>query len=854
LDTSGTEYTNNNTKAYWYQNGYQVAYYAKSYLGKTFSNAVPITVANYHRMANVVANNGDSNADGEADYMFLDEAARNARLRNAKVYIKDAAELDAFSGFYQKTKGGTDGFKNIRNCQNIDFILDGDIAHAASWTPVGEEGNCFEGNFHGDGHIVSGLNRSLFGSLCGNVYNLGVTGSFTQSGIANAGGGNVTNCWVVSTGSVSSATKAVNGGTGLTTNCYYYNNYGTREGAVQKPLSAFVGGEVAYSLNGHYLNKKAGNDEAYIDSVRFGNEDFIYADGRIPQSSNIRRKLGQYDPVFPDDYIYFGQNLTYGIAAGTTDDSHVEYPEAINRQVNLTDESLNTKLLVTDAASDNRVYRAIGYYKSKDMGKVHFNKPAAFRANYTLSSGNIYEASGDVDVYKDLTAIDFTGYGDTENLLDYAGISQFTTSGLTRNLLVYADTDSVESYSILDAALSEATLSIGNNNTVALPNDASSVKGHLVDLVGGQYQASRDHYLVDKEFFNCPISYQFTNNNYMWYQRKPDNYVDANSGWEAISLPFTADLVSTQTKGELTHFYQGSTTGHEYWLREFEGQGAAPANAAANTFYAAFDYPAAGTETKTDNNTFLWDYYYSHDAEGTDSDNNKDAYQTYYKDDRTYENYANFSAAVPYIVGFPGSRYYEFDLSGQFVPANRDNSIDKIDAQTISFVSVDNTVVKVSDDELMSVSADGYVYRPNYMNNEVAAGSFFLNAAGSSFDKTLSAQAAVPFRPYFVLESSGAPAVRSIALTRVGLDRGIETETLSGELSAYAKKGCIVVESGLDYDVQITIHNTAGTLVASFVVASGETIVTPIATEGFYVVHSLQPSCNSLVQKLYVIQ
>ena len=38
--TNGTPYYNNTTPLYWYQDGYWVAYYAKTYLGKTFSNAV----------------------------------------------------------------------------------------------------------------------------------------------------------------------------------------------------------------------------------------------------------------------------------------------------------------------------------------------------------------------------------------------------------------------------------------------------------------------------------------------------------------------------------------------------------------------------------------------------------------------------------------------------------------------------------------------------------------------------------------------------------------------------------------------------------------------------------------------
>jgi len=831
---NGEEYTNNNTKMYWYQNGYQIAYYAKSYLGKTFSNPVKISVANYHRMADVMANGGDSDGDGLVDYMYLNEAGKNTSLRDPKVYVKNDSELDQMSQFFTLTTSGAEDFSAIQNCYGIDFIVDGDIEHTATWTSVGNADACFSGNFHGDGHTISGLNQSLFGSLCGNVYNVGVTGSFTGSGITDAGDGNVTNCWVVTTGNVMDATKAIHGGSGNVVNCYYYNDYATRDGATSMPLASFVDGDVAHNLNGHYLT---GRTDAYVLS-RYDNEDFIYADGVIPQTANIRKdKFGAYAPKFPDDYIFFGQNLTYGIATGTDVDSHVEHPEAINRQVNLKDESLNTKLLATDVALDNRVYRAPGYYKSKMMSAVYFNKPSAFKGIYSLSDGNIFGTTGDVDVYRNLTAINFSG---SSAVLDYAGISQFTTSGLTRNLLVYADpVNDAASYATLNTALPEATLTIDNNgyNEVVSATDASTVKGHLIDYTGTSYAASRNHYLVDKEFFNCPIRYTFADGCYMWYQRKPDNYVDASKGWEAISLPFTADLVSTQTKGEITHFYEGSTTGHEYWLREFNGQGNEPATPAANTYYAAFNYPAKASGSKVDDNTFLWDYYYSHDAEGVDQDKNQDAYQTYYQNARTYENYPLFTAATPYIAGFPGARYYEFDMSGTFVPANRLHDISAIEAQTISFVSVDNATIQISDDELTAVSRGGYDYLPNYMDNDITAGSFVLNGEGSSFDQTSTVQTAVPFRSYFTLASSGAPAVRSIAIASVSLDKGIDSDLGNGVLNVYAHRNVIVVTSTLHDPQFVTITNATGIVVAHFYIQPGETIETTVPTGSIYIVN-----------------
>jgi hypothetical protein len=51
---NGVEYKNNATPMYWYQNNYYVAYYAKTYLGKAYSTPVPFSVANYHRLGEVM--------------------------------------------------------------------------------------------------------------------------------------------------------------------------------------------------------------------------------------------------------------------------------------------------------------------------------------------------------------------------------------------------------------------------------------------------------------------------------------------------------------------------------------------------------------------------------------------------------------------------------------------------------------------------------------------------------------------------------------------------------------------------------------------------------------------------------
>jgi hypothetical protein len=96
--------------------------------------------------------------------------------------------------------------------KNLEFFLRTDINHPAAWTSIASGSDpCFEGVLHGDGHTISGLNNSLFGKLCGEVYNLGVTGSFTGAGIAENGSGYVENTWISTSSTATKTTKPVFG-------------------------------------------------------------------------------------------------------------------------------------------------------------------------------------------------------------------------------------------------------------------------------------------------------------------------------------------------------------------------------------------------------------------------------------------------------------------------------------------------------------------------------------------------------------------------------------------------------------------------------------------------------------------
>jgi len=915
--TNGIPYENNLTPMYWYQDGYYVAYYAKSYLGKTYSNSVQFSVANYHDLDDVMKD--------KEHHMYVDNPHVQ---RNSKIYIDDREcesdasknELDLLKDFYDlslRTSIATEGAlkdhalldSHVKQAGNLDFILRSNMEPKAytDWSSIGNEGACFSGTLHGDGYTINGLSSSLFNYLCGSVYNLGVTGSFSGAGVAEEGDGYVENCWISTTGTPDGNAYAVFGNPANTSakqivNCYYPStkNYKTEASshgmATAKSEEAFYNGEVAYDLNGFYLYKRycdqevtsgveyknytVGADntltlsdtkhyaqnETYCSSGynnlkyvedRFGNSDFIYAGGEIPEGVNERysSESATYYPIWPHDYIFFGQKLTYGYA---DNQQHQPLPSHIIKS--------GDRILMSKG---NRVYRAPAYYQNSVMKTAHFN-PDAYLAQLSKD--------GTRTAYPHMTAIDFTGHNDVKNgyqlgpqtagfytpLLDDDGLNSIVNIDETKNLLVYIPqatataTDAVtKTNAVVTEYLPDATYSETNNTTYrTVAKNTATINGHRIvkDNAGydeGSYTAPVDHLLVDKQDFNAPIAYNFAEGKRMWYQRTPDTYADMTKGWEGISIPFEAELVTTQQKGELTHFYTGSTKGHEYWLRQFASGGRVDADN-EQVFKANFAYPAAGCNHKEYTNTFLWDYYYSQNPEAANmagQDENTDEYQKadnarkYYSEKRTYEDYPFNGKGTPYIIGFPGKTYYEFDLSGQFVPQNTYAAISKLNQQVITFASKPKISIAVSDTELADskVTNDNYTFMPNYLSSSIAAGTFMMKADGSSYKKTTDATAAVPFRPYF---TSTAGARRNDMIDEITFSSisGIEeldptSENSNGKLNIYAEHEKIIVESSCRRTRTVQIQNISGITVRSFTIKSGETIETPIHATGVYIVN-----------------
>jgi hypothetical protein len=419
-------------------------------------------------------------------------------------------------------------------------------------------------------------------------------------------------------------------------------------------------------------------------------------------------------------------------------------------------------------------------------------------------------------------------------------------------------TANVVSVKLHDAAFNDYETNNTTYHTVAAPTE--DIRGHWVyEKAANTYEAMYDHFLVDKQDFNAPIAYKFADGKRMWYQRLPDNYVgmkktdnsynDRSTGWEGVSLPFTAELVTTDVKGEITHFYNSGDNwkGHEYWLREFNSVG----DLTNKTLIANFYKPEAGTDTDTKSytNTFLWDYYYSNlERNDLNTDQYPDATYKYYSEGHTYTSYPFLKNATPYIIGFPGERYYEFDLSGNFYAQTALITRPlKLNAQLITFASATGSNILVSDDELQGVTKGNYTFKPNYASTEYKDEKvigYVLNADGSSYTETNAGGGdMIPFRPYFTSSTKVSAPERPRYIVFSGDDSGIgnlddddPANKLAGELTFSTKPRKLIVTSSLRQCAEVRVFNVSGVAVAAFTIEPGETIETNIPVSGVYII------------------
>lgn len=864
--------------AYYFMNGYGVQ------LGITMNGLKKIftvdmaddsqfTVHNYHRM----------NPHQKGVNLHLSEAIQRTKedktFAEPRIYISDASDLKAFINFVDTIGAGT-GSKAEQYGKNAQFILQNDITVTSDFDGSNA---VFAGTLHGNGHVIKGLaqGKSFLKENRGNIYNLGMeSGNIAAEGCTKGGAYHC--CFEYNKG----------------IQPIVYHMDGTSD--THYTADDFRYGKVGYDLNEYYLRARYSNnmenaqDKEALKYVYdyYANGDYQYAHrtdaitGKNTGITYLRKGSDSDQPNYGSNETRHDQSHAIDAArkASQGTASAVSYVPLFNG--NQADESQPMNdfifwgqslqklpdLYPSQIASHqnsymrNRIYRTAGYYGDTKLDAFHYN--ASNNAN-SLMSTYVHQTT--------TTAIDFTCLNDKGAAMGFnkaADINQngifyppvddnakvfsdlSIQQGVSQNLLVYTaangnDIDNnTEAYDIADNALgykentSETTIyghhifknNAGNGYTTSLL--------HLVERTPEGKNSEGDK--CENNDFCAPI--QFTVTNHAWYVRKPMYYAeDATGAWEGICLPFTAQKVMASLNGEITHFYgtpteeeldnpatNTHTLHHEYWLRGLTG-----VNETEKT--ATFQRPdtTAGLFMNESANAAKWNYQFSNSFFGNTY---KDwAYRwdadSYYAKDHEYQDYIPLTVGVPYIIRFPGERYYEFDLSSKFYYSILNK---KEDPQTITFHAYGSAseepqkkaiVIPITAD--MKTVSNGYAHWGTFAAKKEANGGIYaLNTEGTAFSNTAISQTVMPFRTYLTTESTNAgarssevPSVIRISET-TGIDR-IEPEingnddTPAGESLFIRPIGAHRVRIESTYSTQLQVFSTTGQLYRILDVRSG---------------------------------
>ena len=832
--------------AYYFMNGYGVQ------LGVTMTGikktVFPVNIApgdtlvvhNYHQM--------DPHKAGIDLHLSeaIERAQKESNFAEPRIYINDASDLKAFINFVDTIKG------------NAQFILQNDLT-----IPKDYDGSkvIFKGTLHGNGHIINGLGKdqALFSENQGKIYNLGLaTGQIAARGCTTgtSSTGEYHCCFEYAPASSKPVVYGMDG----TANSSY-------------TLDDFKYGKVAYDLNGYYLRARTSHDKEkdkaalkYIYDY-YANGDYQYAQRkdaitgkntgitylRTGQDSDLpnygqtetrhdqnhtidqaraqgyqaatdtkkESRTGYYLPLFNEnkndselmnDFLFWGQSLQ---------STPENYPAKIASQQN--------KYMI------NRVYRTDGYYGNTTADKFYYNA-------YNQDGRNM----GTYVHLPTTTAINFAASDDNAtSFYDF-----IIKDGVTRNLLVYTEDNkednATDAYDIVSKALSydenTAESLIMGHHIVKSGEAYATQKLHLVERTPDGKNSEGD--ACDNNDFCVPLEFSVTN--HAWYVRKPLYYAENTTGaWEGICLPFTVQKAEASINGEITHFYGTEDLRHEYWLRGLtEVKAANTVNAANATEKSAiFQRPGAAedlfhvanaeTQEYEFHNTFFVDTYkaWSYNEEKN----------SYYNEPHTYSGYLPLTAGIPYVVRFPGERYYEFDLSSKFY-----NSLlnKKAAAQTVTFHAYGEasdeaskkTIVIPITQNMGTENISGFSHRGTFAAQQVGNGilgmndngSAFVSASGSALASTpgsaLSHTTVMPFRTYMAPASQQA-RVRSTDETKVirisettGIDRiepeanGNDEDTPAGEYLLIRPIGAHRVSIESTYATQLKVFSTTGQL------------------------------------------
>ena len=872
--------------AYYFMNGYGVQLaismtgFDKELFSVPMQSSDTLVVHNYQEM-----DPQDSKVNLHIPEAIARAQAEPKYFAEPRIYIKNQRDLTAFKKFLQVESN--DGGKNAQ------FILQNDLTIADN---IDGTGAVFKGTFHGNGHVLKEFskNRSIFQENQGQIYNLGLeNGNIAADGSTNGG---AYHCCFEYNPSESSTPiiYRMNGDAymGYTDDDFKYgrvaydlNEYYLRarysndmkkaddKAALKYIYDYYANGDYQYAHRSDadtgnntgitYLRTGSGNvntpnygsnltrhNQAHtIDKVRAQN--YVEATETAAES-----RTGNYLPLFNEhqmnDFLFWGQSLQADPATN---------PAAITSRQ-------------TDYMT-NRVYRTIGYYGNTQPDAFHYNA-----YNSTKSKWNTYVHQSAT------TAIDFTCQKDQDWAIGYAANGTGKNSiyyppvadnaqvfndliikdGVTQNLLVYTaangtdETATTEAYDIAAKALhydedKQESLIKGHHliATSAASTTGSAFATEYLHLV------ERTPEGVNSEGIACAnnnlcVPIPFTVTHHAWYVRKPMYYAEDNKGaWEGICLPFTAQKVKAAINGEITHFYgtpsqdeldklapNTHTLHHEYWLRGLTGVSTG-GNTGVNTkeTTATFQRPGSITEGLFQaDNAESWDYSFKNDffvkTYGT-KDYNYGANHYYNNEEpHIYKDYLGLTANIPYVVRFPGERYYEFDLSSKFYNRYTSNLGSDNPAQTITFhaygtESKIETAQKALVIPITSAMAhqgiDGYSHQGTFMAQKVANGTIYgMNAKGTAFEDASSLATVMPFRTYITpvagttqARLSAAPSVIRIAET-TGIEK-IEPDVKIGDDDAPSGNYLTVQPIGgrririeSTYATQLQVFTTTGQL------------------------------------------
>ena len=774
--------------AYYYMNGYGIQLGVAitgvdEIMQIDMQEADRLTVHNFHRM----------DAHKAGINLHLAEAIMRAKnegkaFAEPRIYIADKSDLTAFAAFVDSIGNGSTAPRYGANAQ---FVLQNDLTMTAN-PKDGAYISSFAGILHGNGHVINGVgsDNALFGTVTGNIYNLGLS-SGRLSGKTDVDVKPNYHC------------------------CFEYAPKGNGSESVvyRWDGSAYKGythddfrlGRVAYDLNEYYLLARNNADSQVLKYVSdyYANGDYQYAcrtDAITGKNTGITYlRIGKSSDIPNYEQVETRHDKTHPVDAPrlVTVDGATHYVPLFNDNKNGADlmndylfwgQSLQSKPadMPSEIAShqiaymSNRVYRTAAYYGNTMLDAFHYN---AYSQGSSTMSTYVHAPK--------TTAIDFTckddlpaAMGMSERGIFYPPVDDNATvfsdflvkddADITQNLLVYTADDNTgagnEAYDVV-----KNTLGYDETTREALIKGQHVVKsadnGYATQLLHLVERTSKNENSEGEECRNnnlcVPIAFNVTDR--AWYVRKPMAYAEDYYGaWEGICLPFTADKTVASLNGEITHFYgkpsaeenadpkqNTHTLHHEYWLRSLtsvEKENGVPS--------AVFQRPDNDAENGVNykfSNPFFIDNYgpwlYNKDA------------NPYYAEEHEYAEYPRLAAEKPYIVRFPGERYYEFDLSSAFY----NKLLGKTeDAQTIAFNAYGKTqgdhtsygTVTVPVTKAMQTTVkDGYAHNGTFAAVEVSYGKVYgINNGGTAFDDASALSTVMPFRTYMSVNTAGTMA------------------------------------------------------------------------------------------------